>query len=442
MFTPMPHQKDGYKFLLKNTGFFKLLNWAMGTGKTAAACLALRETEGQALILCKKIATEHWRRELEMLLGDDDRTVQVIKTAKDKVVGDIIIASYPISTRPIMHSTLTKNEYPTVILDEVQSLKNLRSLQTKAILGYGHFKKKSLVTKAKNVWALTGTPAPNDPSEMYPWLRVFLPDLMPRTLEKFIEKYLKSYETPWGPKIVGVNSITMPALMKSLEPYFFHINKEDVLHDLPPMQIAEIAVDGGALMKQILEGEEELKDEILETLAGGNPGEHVAKLRRLIEMAKVHSVRDMVNSELADGAYQKIVIFCHHRSVILDLVHALDDWGVSVVHGGITGDARQKAVDDFQTGSNRIFVGQIIAAGTSITLHADGLCTNAIVLNLDWTPGNNAQCFARIHRKGQTGNVFIRCLHLADSLDQHVTATLARKTRMLDQIFGETDGTA
>jgi SWI/SNF-related matrix-associated actin-dependent regulator 1 of chromatin subfamily A len=439
--TAMPHQLDGKNFLL-NMEEFKLLHWDMGTGKTMAAILALKEIEEPTLILVHKVALEHWRRELEAELPPDRfETVQVIKTAKDKIVGDIIVVSYSTATRPIMRPSLVGMKFTTVILDEIQSVKDIRSLRTKAVLGYGHFRKNSLCGNAKRIWGLTGTPAPNDPSEMYAWLNKFTPDLVPRTRERFIEQYLKSYETPWGPKIIGVNDDTMPGLMKELEPQFFRVRKEDVLHDLPPMQISEMAVDGGALMKQILQGEEELKDEILEALAGGNPGEHVAKLRRLIEMAKMHSARDMIDAELTDGAYEKIVIFAHHRMVISDLVSGLGDWGVSQVHGGVTGTARQKAIDDFQDGSNKVFVGQTLAAGTSITLHANGRCTNALAISLDWTPGNNAQAFARIHRKGQTGHVFIRCLHLADSLDQHVTTTLARKTRMLNKIFGETDGT-
>ena len=441
MFTPMPHQMDGHKFLLNNTGF-KLLHWGMGVGKTGAALMALAQTDGSGLILCQAVATEHWRREVEQWLPDDPRNVQVIKTAKDKVAGDIIICSYTLCSRPLMHPTLARAGFATVILDEIQNVKNIRSLRTKAILGYGHFRKRNLTSNAKNVWGLSGTPAPNDPSEMYAWLRVFLPDLMPRTMDKFVELYLKSYATPWGRKIVGINPDRMPELMKTLEPYFFRIEKEDVLHDLPPMRIANIPVDGGALMKQILEGESEFKDEILAALDGAAPGEHVARLRRLTEMAKVPAALDLVDNELADNAYRKIVIFAHHRAPIEDMVRGLRDWGLRVVHGGITGTARQKAIDDFQLGDHRGFVGQILAAGTSITLHANGVCTNALALSLDWVPGNNAQAFARIHRKGQTGHVFIRCLHLADSLDQHVTATLAQKTRMLNQIFGETDDTA
>ena len=80
MFTPMPHQMDGHKFLLNNTGF-KLLHWGMGVGKTGAALMALAQTDGSGLILCQAVATEHWRREVEQWLPDDPRKVLVIKTA-------------------------------------------------------------------------------------------------------------------------------------------------------------------------------------------------------------------------------------------------------------------------------------------------------------------------------------------------------------------------
>ena len=442
MYTPMAHQLDGERFLANGEGF-KMLHWDMGTGKSGAACLALKNIDGPVLILCQAVALDHWQRELEIWLEDDPRTVQVIRRSKDEITGEIIIVSYSTAVRPITHANLSDLGFPTVILDEIQNLKNLSSLRTKAVLGYGHFRKYNLVAAAKNIFGLSGTPSPNNLSEMYPWLKRFVPDLVPRTLEKFIFKYLTFYNTDWGRTITGNNMATMPELMKTLEPVFFRVIKEEVLHDLPPMQIVDIPIsNGGALRKKILDAEKELKEEILAVLDGAMPSEHVARLRRLTEMAKTIGAVEMISQELTDKSYEKIVVFAHHRSVIGDLANGLEDFGVSVVHGGVTGPARQKAIDQFQNDDNRVFIGQLQAAGTSITLHANGRCTNAVVLSLDWVPGNNAQAFARIHRKGQTGNVYVRCLHLADSLDQHVTATLARKTRMLEQIFGDNNAAA
>ncbi len=52
----------------------------------------------------------------------------------------------------------------------------------------------------------------------------------------------------------------------------------------------------------------------------------------------------------------------------------------------------------------------------------------------DWSPGTNAQAIMRVHRVGQTETVRARFISLANSIDEVVTGTVARKTAAIGKI--------
>ena len=90
-------------------------------------------------------------------------------------------------------------------------------------------------------------------------------------------------------------------------------------------------------------------------------------------------------------------------------------------------------IDRFQNDPRcRVFIGQITAAGTAVTLTA----TNQVLFaETSWSPGDLVQAAKRCHRIGQRRPVFVRILALSDSLDEAVSRVLAGKARMISQIL-------
>ena len=307
------------------------------------------------------------------------------------------------------------------------------------------FTRAGLAGKAERVWALSGTPAPNHVGELYNWVRFSRPELATRrsgalmNYNAFLYQYCKVQETPFGLKVIGNKKDMVQQLWAELDCSV--IRKEDVL-DLPPIRFEQLEVFGDRTAAQVRDLENEYAAgiaDVLESIQSGNPPQHeLATLRRYTEMAKVGDAIDLITPELQDGAMEKVVVFASHRDVIEQLLIGLEEFNPVTVHGGITGEARQEAIEKFSTDpSCRVFVGQTVAAGTAITLHADGACQDVIFLSADWVPSNNAQAAARVHRYGQTGSVFCRFLHLANSMDEMITRALVHKSRMLGQIYGE-----
>lgn len=103
----------------------------------------------------------------------------------------------------------------------------------------------------------------------------------------------------------------------------------------------------------------------------------------------------------------------------------------------LTGDnspaERQQAVDAFQNDpAVRVFIGQIQAAGTGLTLTA---ASDALFVESSWTPSDNQQAAMRIHRIGQRNACLVRFAMLAGSIDENIQRAVLRKTSDIQKLW-------
>lgn len=155
--------------------------------------------------------------------------------------------------------------------------------------------------------------------------------------------------------------------------------------------------------------------------------------RRWLEVAKAKPLADYLKDELKNSpADHKIVIFGWFNEALNIIEDELQEFGVCRISGSSNKAARAAAVSDFQSGSERVFVGQILAAGSSITLTA---ANQLVFLGLDWVPGNNAQAAKRVRRRGQTRSVLIRTATLLGTLDGVVQEVVARRTKDIMSVW-------
>jgi SWI/SNF-related matrix-associated actin-dependent regulator 1 of chromatin subfamily A len=163
----------------------------------------------------------------------------------------------------------------------------------------------------------------------------------------------------------------------------------------------------------------------------------VSTLRVLTGWQKVPEVLKLVKRELTDGEYDKIVIFAVHKIVVEQLREGFKKLKEHPVHiwGNTPPAVRDHRVKRFQNDpSCRIFIGNIQAAGTAITLTA---AHQVLFVEQSWTPGDNIQAAMRCHRIGQTRPVLVRTVGLENSIDARVTDLLRRKSGMLCRMFNE-----
>lgn len=241
-------------------------------------------------------------------------------------------------------------------------------------------------------------------------------------------------------KVIGTKKEKIPEIKNLLSKIMLRRMKKDVLKELPPIRYEQVSVEGTPLLdvinlnmsevrrqRKLLESQTDL-EAVIESL-----GESMSSLRRYVGLQKVKSVAELVSQELRDGAYEKIGIFAFHTDVIAQLAEALKEFNPVVINGSVATPKRQRSIDSFQNNPlTRVFIGNIQAAGTAITLTA---AHEGLFIEESWVPGENKQAGDRFHRRGQTMPVRIRVASLADSIDEKVTAVLIRKLKELSEIF-------
>lgn len=443
-----PYQIDGVEWLLNHR--YGLLADDMGLGKTVQVITAIDKLKSEKiLIVCPAAARVNWNREFTYWSKSIPPT-PITKT-KDKPQ-ERMVCSYEYAASNV--KKLTKLKWDVVVFDESHFLKTPNTKRAKACYGT-----KGLVRHTKRVWCLSGTPAPNNPSEL--WTLFYTFGITKSSYNDFIMKFCITFQSTYGIRIMGTIKDKIPLLKKMLEPIMLRRKKEDVLMDLPPIEFGHLIVEAGEIditqyasfiqyvfpkdrtseladkiiyESRILEHyfqENKMGNKSLKTLMGLAPS--VATLRRYIGLQKVDAVAKLVHSELKNKAYDKIVIFAIHRDVIVALYEALREFKPVTLYGRTKPESRQESIDKFQNRKDcRVFLGNIIAAGTAITLTA---AHHVLFVEQDWVPGNNAQAAMRCHRIGQKNKVSVRVVGLADSFDERLARLLKLKTQDLVEIF-------
>ena len=149
-----------------------------------------------------------------------------------------------------------------------------------------------------------------------------------------------------------------------------------------------------------------------------------AKVPRIIEHMKY--VLDILE-------IPKIVLFTHHRSVMDQILEALDGYGIVPHRGGMNTNAKQASVDAFvDEVGKRIFSGQLDASGFGV----DGLqkvASRVVFGEPAWTPGTNEQALDRCHRIGQHDNVLGQFLIVDGSMDEMVLKAVLGKSKIIHE---------
>jgi SWI/SNF-related matrix-associated actin-dependent regulator 1 of chromatin subfamily A len=410
----MPYQLAGAEFLAARPA--ALLADQPGLGKTAQAIVACDIVgAAQVLVICPASVVQNWKREIEMWsLGLFDYEVLSFDQAAKAKPG-----------------------FDTIIVDEAHALKTPTAKRTKVVYGEKWDRAGGLTEKAERVYLLTGTPLPNNPSEVWTHLRALVPNSIPaksgkpRTFAQFIGKFCHTRDNGFGLQIVGGKN--HEELRNAMASFMLRRLKSEVLEEMPELRFAELAVEGRIDERAMGEQAALIRQVLAEHGADGlkQIATHVATLRRLTGVAKVAGVSRWVRDWLMNGG-GKIVLFAQHREVIDALVADIGAHYPTVKLDGSTTD-RQGAVDAFQTGDARVFIGQIQAAGTGITLTA---ASDLIFVESSWVPAENEQAAQRIHRIGQGEACLVRLAMLAGSIDETVQRAVARKMSDISRVIG------
>lgn len=418
------YQKTGAKFLAENPAAF--LADEQGLGKTiqviaASDMLGLKKV----VVLCPAIAKINWQREFERW-GTVEREIKVFSYDKMTQSKDV-------------RNEIAKFEPDVLVLDEGHYLKNRQAKRTRYVYGQ-YCRGDGLVRFADRVWLLSGTPIPSDVSEFWTHLKAVWQ--YPLNFVEFTTYFCKTWNGQFGLKILGNKAERMGEFKTVLKSIMLRRKAESVLTELPPMwwQDAVVEVKGWDDLKQVENPDEQAAVELIlqsaltqEDISGKLPeiAKHMASLRRLTALAKAKPIAEQLAAELKDNAYDKVVVFAYHKAALETLRETLAEFNPAFIVGGLGNQERQAEIDRFQTDPEcRVFIGQITACSTAITLTA---ANQVVFAEMDWVPATNAQASKRCHRIGQSKPVIVRSFALANSVDETVAALLRKKVQMISE---------
>lgn len=430
-----PFQRVSAEFCLKRS--FAYVANDMGLGKTPTAIACINTIPLDTLVIVPPFLALNWLKELRAFLVDQvEIKILSAKSEPKDFFAKIVILPDSIAHRPEVKRRLLKRAFKWCILDETHRFKTHDSQRTLAILGglKGTHHHTGLVSTAERVIALSGTPMPNRPIELFPMLS----SLAPETIDfanrfEYAQKYCGAFKDFYGWNFSGASNLD--ELNARLKAFMIRFEKADVLKELPAkVRTVHYLGEGFSGFEDAsLEGFD--MDEFIGALERGDPSllGKFATYRRKIAVKKAPViVEHILDLELKTP----VIIFAIHKEAIELLNEGLTKAGKKV--GVITGETpmveRDSLVRQFQIGSLDFIIGNIQAMGVGVTLTRSH---HVFFAEFSWVPGECFQAEDRAHRIGQSKTVFITYFVAPNTLDEHVLKMVLKKSKTIDRVIKE-----
>jgi len=437
-----PHQETAIKFLLKRDK--SILSDDMGLGKSMSSiCAALLSGVEKILVVCPANAKINWFREITDFI--DEEMVTIIKSGywQPKVFTiinyDILNRFHEIQDKRKKEETksyINDEKFDLMIVDESHMIKNKDSIRGKIV--------SQIAENIPKVWLLTGTPIANRPMDYYNLLKVCQVPVTDN-FQHFAYRYCaaKSFNKRLqSGKIKKIwltdGASNLEELHQKTKNYVLRRKKEDHL-DLPPKIVSPFYLE-----LENKKGYENAFEDYVKwlELEGKNLGParqmvEMVVLRKFISQEKVSHTIDMVQNFLVQSETRKVIVFTVFTESLKKLKEEFGE--IAVCHNGEMSDKeKQKSIDRFQTDPDvRVFIGNIISAGSAITLTASD---TTLFHDIDFVPSNHQQAEDRNFRIGQDKTVNIYYPIFANTIEERIYEILQKKKEVISKVMGENVG--
>ena len=422
-----------------------LLLWEPGVGKTAAMIAAGERVGGPQLWLSPAAIIPQTAQEIAR--WRPKARVQIIASGRSSLIegADVVICSYDLMRVRGIWKQLYARRWASCVCDEGHALGHTTALRTKAFYGARRDSPGALFRRCACVWVATGTPIMNYPDELWPHLSRLFPALTAEFVHQrdWVSRFCITRQTAYGRQIIGAqNTGELARMMATCASRLALVN----VADIPPLIVntvpVEISREQRAEMQASLPADRLTEIEIiLDQIEGGDAAAWarlqammlpLASVRRVTALAKAPACAALVEAELRGGV-DRIAVFGSHIEALKYVAGRLHPFGCGLMIGETSDAHREVARQDFIAGTNRVLVANTSVAGFGLNLQAARRC---ILLDCPWTPSALDQAIARLHRAGQTRPVQASLLSVARSIDERVTAILASKRQIIQQITG------
>ena len=326
-----------------------------------------------------------------------------------------------------------------------------------------HFFKnvKVLSNRAKQFYALSGTPIQNRPDDFWSILNMILPDRFP-SKARFINEYCYSYGYQGTQNTF--RSGHFDRLINQVKDYVIRRRKDEVELDLPDILLDERFVELTTAQRELYDDMRDkfgiwLDEQQEESLTATNVLAHFTRLMQLAlypkgvkitrsdgtekhvtldESAKLDEAMEIIEELLENE--EKCVIFSRFNPVLHEIkrrVEAKEINGrrnrVAVITDSPPSHVVDQAIQDYDNGEVMVLCSNLLGGLNEGQNLQSG--SHVIFMNMWWNPGVIEQCRDRMHRIGQMKNVEMHVIQAKDTIDAYIQAKLNEKVDMAAAVF-------
>lgn len=390
MISLYPYQQAAVDLCLKRK--YSILAYEMGLGKTYIALEIIRSLNLKAVVICPAMLKKNWLDEIEKF---------------DKSLLDLVTVSSFSSFKKI-----SSDIFNVVIIDEAHYIKNYKAKRTEVIRNYLFRNRDSLA----NVTLMSGTPIKNQVDDYYTLIDIIhkinpVPHFSFRNVFEFRNAFMNKIKCRFSPRGIKFEGIKNEERLLEILSFIQDTKKTNEVLDLPPM-----------VKKQITLGYTVFDDELLESW---EEKEHFMTVKNKVAMYSADYTAKFTK-EIVDQGHQ-VVVFTDHIDSSVKLGKLM---GVPFINGEVSEKKRNKIIEDFKDGTDKVLVATYKTASTGLTL------TNAkyMVFNdLSYSNADMRQAAKRINRIGQDQTCFYYYINCSDIYEK-IFKRLAEKQKVIDKV--------
>lgn len=418
----------------------------VGTGKTLQALSALRhyaDPEKGDLVLAPGYLVKTWVAEIAKWLPEMDYTVIGAKS-KSRPLNDVLntllygpgvkILSYDRAAN-LFANIANGNRagavfFNTVICDESHFLKDHKSKRYANIKG--------AISTARQMFLLSGTPAPNRPKELFSQFALLYPKVFDNYYT-FTDRYCAGKKDRFG-RYDDRGSSCVRELAYLTSKLVLRIRSADHLADIPNVTRERVSITPADVPKKFLAQMKSFREELAkmdESRSAMLKAQALASaMFRETAVVKIDPVIEYLRT-YSETTTERTIVFCKHMTMFDSICGLMDELGFRhiAISGATPTAKRQELIDDFKSDDTyRFAVLTIGAASTGFTV-----CPVArmIFAELSWSPSDLAQAEGRINRLNGAKNLLYLYLICKGTLDETVFSKLERKTALTNALVDQ-----
>lgn len=395
-------------------------------GKTLIAGMVGTSIPVQKLVIVPESLRLNWRKEIRNLTPNAD--VKVLYSKDDFELGkDWTIIGYATAVKFL--GELLKAKIPCVFIDEAHNCKAINnsgeptSKRARAVL--------SICENAEYIYPMTGTPIPTSNRDLFNIFKMLdAPEVITGDKWDFFrygKKFCNGFQNGYGWDFTG--SSNTEELNQILSKNMVRHLKSEVLPYLTKQRVF-LPIESKSKEYQGIERRLEYpkeKDTYMGLAMAG---------RRILSKEKCEASIDLAESMLQEG---RSVVIVSEFNETLDRIAEKFAGNCCSIRGGMQDKAKQKAIDDFQSGKVKVCALNTVAGGVGITLTK---ASDMIICDYDWTPSNMSQVEDRICRSGQTEACTIHYIYCENStLDVTFMDMITSKSENIDRVVDAAENT-